>query len=155
MRISVLMLMVLLVFAGCRRSNPPLKANETPCAFLSGPEVTAFQGIMTEVPGIYAFYLKYKADREFVLDQLTAMPVDKDAPPDVGPGDTRPVGIGTAEALSRLTPAPAEFSALGSWHPQEIHDGTSYSFFRFPWQHTVLFDPATGTVYHYITEVRP
>lgn len=154
-RISLLVLAALLTFAGCRKADAPLRADETPCAFLNGPQVADFHGIITEVPGLYAFHLKYKADRDFILNQLAAMPVEKDAPADVAPGDAGPVSISAAEALDRMTPAPAGFPSLGSWHPEEVRDGTSYSFFRFPWQHTVLFDPATGTVYHYITEVRP
>ena len=154
-RVSVLILAALFTFNGCRKADPPLNAGETPCGFLNGPEVAEFQGVMTEVGWLYGFHLKYKADREFVLGQLATMPVDASAPSDVGPGDTQPIPIDKAEALDRMTPAPAEFSSLGSWNPEQVQDGTSYGFFRFPWQHTLLFDSATGTVYHYITEVRP
>ena len=83
-RVSLLILAALLTFSGCRKANPPLNAGETPCDFLNGPEVTEFRGMMTDAGSLYGFHLKYKADREFILDRLAAMPVDSSAPSDVG-----------------------------------------------------------------------
>jgi len=69
------------------------------------------------------------------------------APPEAA-HELRVVGEKLDESAARAD------ASLGSWHPEQVPGGTAYSFFRFPWQHAVLFDAATGTVYHYITEVR-
>ena len=148
----LLLLAALTGLAGCRRSEP-LKADETPCPFLAGPEVRDFRGAMCESGFLYGFHVVYRADREFVLDHLAALPVDASAADDVGPGDERPVPVGRDEAMEHLF-EPETFVSLGVPHPDRAR-GPAYRFFRFPWTHTLVFDGDTGMVYHYISEVRP
>lgn len=134
--------------------DDPAKARQTlgvllgDTAILQGTDV---QGV--GVPGVVLsyHYYRYTADEQRLLQVIAAAPADSTW--EIA-SDTACAEITWEAASDDLLNARHPQRNLPDWTPETATDKHCYYCFRAPWQHVLMIDRATGTVYHYIGETR-
>jgi hypothetical protein len=119
---------------------------------VSPPEIRNFQGTKTESPGFITYYLRYNADKDFILDLVASMP---SSPSEDVRSDT--ICQNSLPAISEKEFLPSDFNEindLGYWKIDEIKQKEYYTCLKVPWSHTMLFDQDSDTIYHVVSEIQ-
>jgi hypothetical protein len=126
-----------------------LGANIGGVSFLHG---TNIQGVWVEGIVLDYGYFLYVADEKELLRAVSTAPVDpawnKFASDDVCQEVT------WAECKEDLLYEKGPEHNLPGWTPEAVAEKRCYRCFRAPWQHSIVMDEKTGTVYHAIMECR-
>lgn len=116
-------------------------------------EIQNFQGVRYELPGFTNYYLRYEvADRDWALAWVEALP-----------------SVPSAEFVSQAcqptlesivaddfspNPTVIDLGQVAFWQPEQVAEKEYYNCLRFPWNHSLLFDLSSNTIYHVIQEIR-
>ncbi len=134
--------------------DDPAQAKRTLESILGDTQVlqgTTVQGV--SVPGVLFtyHYFRYTADEQQLLRAVEQSPIDTSwhiaSDASCRPGCA-------AEVTQAMTDTYTPQRNIPGWAAEAVTDSDCYSCFRAPWQHHLLIDRATGTIYHHIGEIR-
>ena len=117
-------------------------------------EIKNFQGVEVNTLSYRNYYLRYKADKEFVLDLVSSMP----SSPSTQLSSTKDCRSGEdfseREASEEFLPSEYnKISEIEFWKPEKITEKEYYMCLKLPFSHTMLFDKESKIVYHVIKEL--
>jgi hypothetical protein len=117
------------------------------------PEITNFQGLRADFPGFTNYYLRYTASKDAVLAWVAASPASESA--EIKSDSSCNPALWESSGLKeRFAPRAVVAEKMPFWNPNEIAAQEYYTCLRFPWLHTLIFDPRSHLVYHVIEEIR-
>lgn len=114
------------------------------------PEIQNFQAARYDFPGFANYTLRYEvSDPALALAWVEELPSTPSAElPDEA---CTPTNAESTHADFSPDPKVVDLSTVKFWQPGQ---GQTYACLRFPWSHSLLFDPDGKTVYHVIQEIR-
>jgi hypothetical protein len=113
-------------------------------------EIEKFQGVEINTLSYRNYYLRYKADKEFVLALVASMP---SSPSIQLYSNTVCEESSDFESEHFL---PSEYNKIDSidfWRPNQIKEKEYYTCLKVPFSHTMLFDKESKIVYHVVEEL--
>lgn len=118
-------------------------------------EIQNFQAARYDFPGFTNYYLRYEVDnKDWALAWVESLPTAPSA-------EIKPEQMLCETARENLVKEDffpmkqvADLSQVEFWHPEQVVDKEYYTCLRFPWNHSLLFDMASKTVYPVIQEIR-
>jgi hypothetical protein len=113
-------------------------------------EIENFQGIEVDTMSYKTYYLRYKADKEFILDLVASMPSSPSSQL-----DSNTVCEEAWDFESEVFYS-SEYNKVGDidfWNPNQIQEKEYYSCLKVPFSHTMLFDKESKLVYHVVEEL--
>ena len=117
-------------------------------------EIKNFQGVEVNTLSYRNYYLRYKADKEFILDLVSSMPSSPSTQLSSNADCRSGEDFSDEEASKEFLPS--EYNKIGEiefWKPEKIKEREYYICLKLPFSHTMLFDKESKIVYHVIEEL--
>jgi len=117
-------------------------------------EIKDFQGVEVNTMSYRNYYLRYKADKEFILDLVSSMPSSPSTQLRSSKDCRSSFDFSDEEASKEFLPS--EYNKIDEiefWKPEQIKEKEYYMCLKVPFSHTMLFDRESKIVYHVVKEL--